>query len=86
MNQNMAIYKAKVSAPFGLFLIAVNSIEMDARGDIMTAALSEFNCPAGMLRVKAVSKSNRRILRRMVASKHCQTSDKGCWAWIKRIK
>ncbi len=47
MPQKLSIYKAQISSPFGVFLFAVESTEFDARGDLLTAVVSDMNCHAG---------------------------------------
>lgn len=78
---NTKIFKATVTSAFGEFLFAVDSTEFDAKSDILTAALSEFNCPAGMIRVKDIAKSNRRIVKNMCPVKNAQVNGKQ-WAWV----
>lgn len=79
-----AIYKATASTPYREFQVAVDSTEYDASSDIFSAVLSQFNFSAGMLRVKNISKSNRRIIASMEPVKNTRTND-GYWAWIKKI-
>lgn len=76
---NTRIYKAKVTTPFGIFLFAVDSTAQDVRADIMSVASADMNCHPGMLRIKEVKQSNRRILGNMAEIKGAQG-----WAWMKR--
>ena len=80
---NTRIYRAQVLAPFGLFTIAVDSTEYDARVDLMTAAITEFSCSAGMVSIKNVSRSNRRIIANMHPITKAQSNGQ-TWAWINR--
>ncbi len=79
-----AIYKAEVSTPWGIFLVAIDSIEFGAKFDIATVAYGEFNAPWGLLKVGDVKKSNRRILKKMSPIKNARVGDT-YWAWIVRV-
>lgn len=83
----MAIYKAQVDTPYGLFLVAVKSTEYDARQDILFAARSELPSHYVMTKIKSgseVQKSNTRILKKMCAIKNC-VSNGEFWGYIKRL-
>lgn len=79
------IYKAQISTPFGELTFAVDSTEFDAKTDLLSAAIAEINCPPGMLRVKDISKSNRRILVNMTPVKKARSND-DYWAWVQKEK
>lgn len=78
------IYKAQIIAPFGSFIIAVDSTEHDARTDIITAALTEFNCPVGMIRIKGITSSNRHLINNMFPIDKAQVNNQ-IWGWIRKI-
>lgn len=80
-----AIFKVQLDTPFGLFTIAVDSTEHDARSDIYSAAYSEFPAPNGMLRIQGdVKKSNPRILGNMTPIKCAKNYRSGQWGWAKK--
>ena len=78
------IYKAQISSPFGIWLFAVESTEFDARGDLLTAVVSAMNCHFGLIRIKKIHRSNRRIIAAMTPVKKAQYYGKH-WAWMKRL-
>ncbi len=55
------IYRSNVRTPLGQFIFAVDTTANDAKSDTMTAAIAEFGCAAGLLRVDEPQRSNRRI-------------------------
>lgn len=79
----MAIYRSNVKTPIGQFIVAVDTTPQDARVDTITAAVAEFRCNAGLLRVDEPQRSNRRITANMWPIKACQSGGQQ-WAWIMR--
>ena len=79
----MTIYRSSVSTPTGKFVIAVDTTAQDARTDTVTAAVSEFRCHAGLLRVDEPRRSNRRVVANMWPVKACRSNGE-TWAWITR--
>jgi hypothetical protein len=79
----MAIYRSNVKTPVGQFILAVDTTASDARADTITAAVAEFRCHAGQLRVDEPQRSNRRIVADMWPVKACQSGGEQ-WAWIIR--
>jgi len=79
----MTIYRSNVKTPIGQFVIAVDTTPQDARTDTVTAAVAEFRCHAGLLRVDEPQRSNRRIVADMWPVKACQSGGE-TWAWIIR--
>lgn len=76
------IYRSNVRTPLGKFTFAVDSqLAGEARHDIITAAVTEFKCAPGLLRVDQPVRSNRRIIARMWPVKHCQSAGQ-TWAWF----
>lgn len=80
-----AIYKAQVSTPFGLFLVAVLEIEPFAKESISNLVQCEMNLAWGIFKVKEIKKSNRRILNNMHPVKNASSNGMQ-WGWMKRIK
>lgn len=79
-----SLFTAIVKTPFGLYRVACETLEGDARRDIYTASVSEFSCHIGLLRVEAISQSNRHCLRNMQPIKRC-TSNGQQWAWVQKL-
>lgn len=79
----MTIYRSNVKTPIGQFVVAVDTTLQDARADTISAAVIEFRCPAGMLRVDEPRRSNRRIVANMWPIKACQSNGQQ-WAWLTR--
>lgn len=78
-----AIYRSNVKTPLGTFIFAVDSTAVDARTDTITAAIAEFGCHTGLIRVDEPQRSNHRILSDMWPVKRCQTNGT-TWAWYIR--
>ena len=78
------LFTAIVKTPYGLYSVACETMEGDARRDIYTAAVSEFRCHIGLLRVEAISQSTRHCLRKMQPIKNCVSSGKQ-WGWVQKL-
>lgn len=76
-----AIFNSEVSTPFGLFNIAIETIadEKTARSDLYSLIQSEMKVHIGLIRIRKIWKSNRRITSRMSQIKNTD------FAWIERI-
>ncbi len=85
-NREIKVYRATVDTPFGLFNVAVLTMDPYARQSILSVARSEFPCHPAMVKVKGeVVKSNRRIFKKMSPIKNAQSGGEH-WAYFKRIK
>lgn len=85
MEMTTSIFKANVSTPYGLFLVAVDSTEYNAKSDIIAAVQSDLPSHIGHIRVDKVKKSNRRIISGMDKLSKCHNYQVGQWAWIRKI-
>lgn len=76
-----SLFTATVKTPYGLYTVAAETLECDARRDILTVALSEFRVHPGLLRVEAVKQVTRHCLRKMQPARYCTTDGKQ-WGWV----
>ena len=77
------IYRSNVKTPIGQFVVAVDTTAQDARTDTISAAVAEFRCHAGLLRVDEPRRSNRRVVAGMWPIRACRSNGEQ-WAWFAR--
>jgi hypothetical protein len=84
--EKTSLYKARVTSPFGVFTVAVDSTLTDAFVEIRNAFVSDGKCHPAQIRIGEIKKTNRRILSSDTAPFHpiksCRTANGGIWAWI----
>lgn len=81
MPAKLNLYKAEISTPLGIYTFVVESTKDNAKGDLLTAAQSDIKCPFGMLRVKEVYKTTKKIMPSCLPIKSCKSNDV-FWAWV----
>ena len=80
LRSQEAIHRAIVTGPIGTFEIAAMVDKGNPKSDLLTAANALFRCHYGLIRVKNIRKSNRRVVAGMTPITGCET-----WAWYRRI-